>query len=277
MPAYRRLHAPHPRLRDIVNCYFVEVGRAGPMLYPATPSASITVFASGASVHTNGIAHAETLMCRPQRSAVWATLLPGTTYVSVVFRPGQIRRVMPRGASAAYDDGSPLDAVFPRAAVRALVDGMRGAPTLGHAVAALEDWLMAQAHVAEEFDAGGILLPPACVDVPREALAAQFSRSPRQLERLFIDTFGASQREMRSLLRYARTLSRLIAADFALPALSDMAIDCGYYDHAQMTRAFRRYAGMAPVQLAAAVRDARQASMTMYRYELADKRILLDA
>ncbi|KVN09104.1 MULTISPECIES: helix-turn-helix domain-containing protein [unclassified Burkholderia] len=277
MPAYRRLHAPHPRLRDIVNCYFVEVARAGPMLYPATPSASITVFASGASVHPGGVAHTETLMCRPQRSAVWATLLPGTTYVSVVFRPGQIRRVMPRGATAAYDDGSPLEAVFARAAVRALVDSVRRAPTLDRAVAALEDWLTMQAHVAEERGGGGIRLPPACVDAPRDALAAQLGRGPRQLERLFVDTFGASQRDMRSLLRYARTLSRLIAADFSLPALSGMAIDCGYYDHAQMTRHFRRYAGMAPVQLAAAVRDAPQASMAMYRYEHADKRILLDA
>lgn len=86
---------------------------------------------------------------------------------------------------------------------------------------------------------------------------------------------GTSARD--ALAVSPRTLGRLIAADFALPALSGMAIDCGYYDHAQMTPDFRRYAGMARVQLAAAARAMPRTPMAMYRYEHADKQILPNA
>jgi len=271
----RRLYAPRPALAGVANCIFAEAGRSGPMLFPATPNPSLSVFLQGASVHADGRAHARTLLLGPQGRAAWATMLPGTAFVSVVFRPGMLAHVLPPCCALALDEVADLAAWMPQADADALVRAVRQAGTMAAAVAALEDWLLAQAARQERRRTVPLLLPVSAIGMPLESVAAASGRSPRQVERLFRSTFGTSQRELRALFRYGRMLGRLLAADVSRHGLGAAALDCGYYDQAQMARDMRRFTGLSPRELMGAASSGGGTAMAMFQYGEAERRILL--
>lgn len=275
MDSARRLYAPRPALSGVVNCIFAEAGRSGPMLFPATPNPSLTVFLQGASVHADGRVYAQSLLVGPQGQATWGTMLPGTTYVSAVFRPGMLARVLPPCVAPALDEAADLAAWVPQADADVLLRAVRQAGTMAAAVTSLEDWLLAQAARQERRRTAPLLLPMSAIGMPIEQVATASGRSPRQVERLFRSTFGASQRELRALFRYGRMLGRLISADVSRHGLATAALDCGYYDQAQMARDMRRFTGLSPRELATAAGGGGGAAMAMFQYSDAERRILL--
>ena len=75
-------------------------------------------------------------------------------------------------------------------------------------------------------------------------IAEQFGFSQRQLERRFMETFGASPRE------YIIRLRILIACEHLRTSkapISDVALDCGFYDHSSFIRHFKRMLGATPL------------------------------
>ncbi len=76
-------------------------------------------------------------------------------------------------------------------------------------------------------------------------LSQKAGLSQRQLERLFKKRFSISPRE------YILRLRVLIAADklkFTNQSITEIALECGFYDHSSFTRQFKRHMGALPLQ-----------------------------
>jgi AraC-like DNA-binding protein len=76
-----------------------------------------------------------------------------------------------------------------------------------------------------------------------EACAAT-GLSPRTLERIFLDLTGVSPRLYLRLVRFRHAVREAEAKQSR--KWTDVALACGYYDHAHFTRDFRSFAGCAP-------------------------------
>ncbi len=77
------------------------------------------------------------------------------------------------------------------------------------------------------------------------ALSREAGLSQRQLERLFKKRFSISPRE------YILRLRVLIAADLlrsTRKGITEIALECGFYDHSSFTRQFKRHMGALPLK-----------------------------
>lgn len=75
-------------------------------------------------------------------------------------------------------------------------------------------------------------------------IAERFGFSQRQLERRFAETFRASPREYLVRLRILIACERLRTTD---DHISDIALDCGFYDHSSFIHHFKRAMGQTPL------------------------------
>ncbi|ASK65977.1 AraC family transcriptional regulator [Brachybacterium avium] len=81
-----------------------------------------------------------------------------------------------------------------------------------------------------------------------EALARRVLLSPRQLRTEFTREFGIGPKSAARLARFEAALGRIAGAVHAgrSPDLSGIAAECGYADHAHLTREFGRFTGTTP-------------------------------
>lgn len=70
----------------------------------------------------------------------------------------------------------------------------------------------------------------------------------RQMERDFKTQIGLSPKEYCNIIRFQSALA-MISNSFNRKSLSEVAYECGYYDHAHLTNEIKRYAGLTPSQL----------------------------
>jgi AraC-like DNA-binding protein len=85
-------------------------------------------------------------------------------------------------------------------------------------------------------------------------LASRVGSSPHHLSRLFVAQTGMGVARYRMRLRVLRALDRL--RDRGVP-LAEVAADCGFADHAHMTRSLRRHLGTTPSRLRAELAEQR--------------------
>jgi len=83
-------------------------------------------------------------------------------------------------------------------------------------------------------------------------LASRVGTSPHHLSRLFVAQTGMGVARYRMRLRVLRALDRL--RDRGVP-LAEVAADCGFADHAHMTRSLRRHLGATPSRLRAELEE----------------------
>jgi AraC-like DNA-binding protein len=79
-------------------------------------------------------------------------------------------------------------------------------------------------------------------------LARHVSLSPRQLSTLFAREVGMSPKQVSRLMRFdhaKQRIARIVAEGRGLD-LTDVALTCGYYDHAHLDRDFSQYTGTSP-------------------------------
>jgi AraC-like DNA-binding protein len=81
-----------------------------------------------------------------------------------------------------------------------------------------------------------------------EALAAELGVSCRQLTRQFQRAVGVSPKEFARISRFLGALTVLARGEHR--SLADVALDCGFFDQAHLSREFRELAGMSPGELA---------------------------
>ena len=86
--------------------------------------------------------------------------------------------------------------------------------------------------------------------VPIEALATEIGWSRRHLARRFAAEIGLSPKLQARILRFRRAADLLRAGHGAATGLADLAVDCGFFDQAHMTREFRDLSGLTPAALA---------------------------
>jgi AraC-like DNA-binding protein len=80
-----------------------------------------------------------------------------------------------------------------------------------------------------------------------DSLAKKHCTTIRQLERQFKQEIGLSPKELINLERFTNAYSKLQTR--SKESLSEIAWDCGYYDHAHMTNDFKRYTGKTPTDV----------------------------
>ncbi|ALJ04846.1 AraC family transcriptional regulator [Pseudalgibacter alginicilyticus] len=78
-----------------------------------------------------------------------------------------------------------------------------------------------------------------------EELSKQNVISTRQLERLFNNFIGLTPKEYANIIRLQYALN-LIASQKEHKSFSDIAFECGYYDHSHLTNAVKRHTGYLP-------------------------------
>jgi AraC-like DNA-binding protein len=79
-------------------------------------------------------------------------------------------------------------------------------------------------------------------------LTKRYFITERQLERHFYRHLGISPKEFINLTRFRHTLLTVQSNERGR-SLSEVAWDCGYFDHAHLTNDFKRYLGTAPTTL----------------------------
>jgi transcriptional regulator GlxA family with amidase domain len=80
--------------------------------------------------------------------------------------------------------------------------------------------------------------------VPVKALHEAVGLTRRHLERLYLDRVGLTPKTACRVARVQAALERLRAG--AVPSLSRLALECGWYDQPHMNRDFREIAGVPP-------------------------------
>jgi len=75
-------------------------------------------------------------------------------------------------------------------------------------------------------------------------IAERFGFSQRQLERRFAETFRASPRQFLVRLRILIACEQLRTSE---TPISDIALDCGFYDHSSFIHHFKRALGVTPL------------------------------
>ncbi|WP_257670290.1 helix-turn-helix domain-containing protein [Parapedobacter tibetensis] len=79
-------------------------------------------------------------------------------------------------------------------------------------------------------------------------LAGKHFTTVKQLERNFKYHIGLSPKEFINIIRY-KFAQQLILARHPKRTLSDIAFECGYYDHAHLSNEIKKYTGLAPTEL----------------------------
>jgi len=79
-----------------------------------------------------------------------------------------------------------------------------------------------------------------------EALAKECHMSKRTMERVFSENVGIPPKEFILIVRFQEVLRRLRARR---ESLLRIAFELGYHDHAHLTNAFKKYAGILPSEL----------------------------
>jgi AraC-like DNA-binding protein len=135
-----------------------------------------------------------------------------------------------------------LEAIFPVvASVRERLADARDDSTR---VRVLEQWLIERVCPPPRVDLEGaveaILRSGGRASI--DGLAALTGMGVRQLERQFRDDVGLSPKSLSRIVRLQVALRRIREG----AALSDVALACGFYDQAHMTRDFRQLAAMSP-------------------------------
>ena len=83
-------------------------------------------------------------------------------------------------------------------------------------------------------------------------LEPELGMSSRQLRRKFEEQVGLAPKKLASITRFHEVVTRLRKADsLQHSTLTQLALDCGYYDQAHFNHAFKEMAGLTPSQFLA--------------------------
>lgn len=84
-------------------------------------------------------------------------------------------------------------------------------------------------------------------NIPIRFIAEQACLSKRQFERRFLSDIGISPKAFSRIIKFKNTHHLLKSG--ANQSLFDLAVDCGYYDHAHLIKEFKQLSGSLPSNL----------------------------
>jgi AraC-like DNA-binding protein len=169
--------------------------------------------------------------------------------IQINLEPPALRRLTGIPAGELCERTVGLDAMLGRE-IDLLAEALHELPSAAARFAALDrtllKWFEAAApHPRPDLERAWALLRESGGRIPIEELARELGCSRRHLARRFAEDVGASPKQAARLIRFeaARTQMRTGAS------LARVAADCGYADHAHMTREFRELAGAPPTSV----------------------------
>lgn len=252
-----------PRLAGIVRYFHVERSSSGAVMVPSTPCPALTVFVCGGSLAA-GTQYERPFIGGPLTAPFPALWLPGTTFISAIFEPGQFGSLFDIGLDELTNAILPLDDL--RIPSAQLEDALRASDDPQSWVKAFSAWLLNL--LARR--AGGpasFVLPAGLLTLPTGDIATRCGLSVRQLERRFLASYGQSIRDARKMERYVRALARMMAQPARHGLLTRVAMDAGYHDQAHMIRDFIQYTGSAPRKLLQGLAADTQGELRLLHYD----------
>jgi AraC-like DNA-binding protein len=171
-------------------------------------------------------------------------LAPGaeSSVAAIRLRPAAARVLLGFSLDEATGRFLDLEQVFPSAAV--LHERLAEASNDAARLVVLEEWLLTLPYRSSRREIEGavatILRSGGCAAI--ETLSLLTGTGLRQLERQFREEVGLAPKTFSRIVRLQGALRRIREG---VP-LSDVALACGYYDQAHMTRDFRQLAAMSP-------------------------------
>jgi AraC-like DNA-binding protein len=236
------LQPPAPALQPFVEHYWLSLHNVA-QVHPVIPDGRVDIVLEVTEAAWQGWAYGSTT----KPTGLGCT--PGCHYLGVRFRPGQSRHFLRASAHELTDRREDL-----RHLLRVPAEALAAQVSRGDALAEIDRRLAALLHDAppEEHQADQMVrdIEAAHGVLRLGELAARLGRSPRRLQRLFLETVGVTPKFF-SLITRARRAAQLMAAPGRTP-LADVAAQAGYADQSHMTRDFVRLAGVSPARWQAA-------------------------
>jgi AraC-like DNA-binding protein len=241
-------YGPSPRLAPLVETYWVLEGAAAGAADAVIPDGRIElVFHYGGPFWRHSVGRPA--VRQPAALLVGQMIEPvvlapeGVAGVAAIrLRPAAARTLLGFAAHEVSGRFVDLDAVFPSATH--LPERLAEAPGDPERIGVLEAWLLTIARRAPrppiEAAVETILATSGRASVP--FLASRAATSVRQLERQFRADVGVTPKTFARIIRLQAALRHVREGR----ALDDVALACGFFDQAHMSRDFRELASMSP-------------------------------
>jgi AraC-like DNA-binding protein len=187
------------------------------------------------------------VVCGPHDAAFEMRRARRDSFVGVHFKPGGAASLLGVPASELANARVDLDALWGRAA-RELGARLVEAPTARARLQLLERALLARLHRRPDAHPGVAyaLSELAHVPAPRSIgeIAARAGLSARRFIALFDAQVGLTPKRFARVRRFQKLVQ--LAHPRPAPAWAQLALDCGYFDQAHLSRDFGEFAGLAP-------------------------------
>jgi len=238
-----------------VRYFHVERGGSGPVVVPATPYPMVIFFISGGSLvdEPDGsvTGYQRPFVSGPITSAIHATALPGSCFVSAICEPSRFGALFGIALRDLRARPVALAEIAPHLRTDPVQERLHPAGSPAAWVGVLSDWLLALARQCEDRLRKSFWMPPTLLFSPTADIATAYGLSVRQLERNHTAAYGLTLIESRRMLRYAGALGLLIGTAGQRGLLARIAGAAGYHDQSHMIRDFREFLGIAPGALVA--------------------------
>ncbi len=250
---YREFLPPH-HLKPWVVCYWVSCTAGSGTFRPVYPDGCADIIFNFGGGIVNRVHDQQYTNCS-RAFAVGTMTRPLFTrpenaieLLGVRFQPGALfsfTRISQREIS---DRHYPLTADFPDTA--RLHEQLWGLPLAGR-IGLLNKWLTEMLAGSQPDDRKIKFLRQALdggQNEPHATKVSQLAReagySVRQMERMFLEYVGVSPKEYLLIARFINVKNRL--AEVQSESLLEVAVACGFHDHAHLTHVFKKYAGATP-------------------------------
>jgi AraC-like DNA-binding protein len=246
-------YPPSPRFRHIVERYwFLETHTAASAdaVFPDGRMELVFHYRGAFWRHQLGPGDEGTASIRQPDSLVVGQMVepvllaPGAeaAVAAIRLRPAAARSLLGFSVDEAAGRFLDLEQLFPSAAV--LHERLAEASNDAARLVVLEEWLLTLPYRSSRREIEGavatILRSGGCAAI--ETLSSLTGTRLRHLERQFREEVGLSPKTFSRIVRLQGALRRIRDG---VP-LSDVALACGYYDQAHMTRDFRQLAAISP-------------------------------
>jgi AraC-like DNA-binding protein len=244
--------APPPRLASLVEC--VWTSRAS---LPAGAAFETRVLPDGCmdvlfdlrdARGTGGsVDGPRSYVVGAMRTPLHVRMAGSVDLLGIRFRPGGATPFVPAPVGELADRSVGLDALWGAGAAAEMEERLHAAPIAARPRLAME-MLTARLRPDRAPDAR-VLHASGMIErsggrVPVEELCRAVGLTRRHLERIFLDSVGLPPKTACRVARVQAAL-RVVRARPAVP-WSRLALDCGWYDQAHMSRDFREIAGASP-------------------------------
>lgn len=245
---------PHRRLAALILHVLAMKLDGCESRLPCALSPSLLLFVRGGTALRRGDGGIEPLprasLCGPYLTHRSSLALPGTVFISVMFKPGLFDLAMGFPVTELGDGIIPLESICGQTATDRLLDQVDTARQIEDAVQAIQRFLLDRWTDMPRTSFGPAFLHArAQLFRPVKDLAAHFGLGERQFERRVRQSFGVPLRELRRMARFGHALARMVSAPVERGDLTRIAQDSGYYDQAHMDREFADFAGLSPGRL----------------------------